>query len=148
MRSEPDLDDPVAAFDQLRREVSLCVRAIEGLTAERQNMPDYSETLRAMDVRLYNAGRTLEAMAKMPAMELTPENLAARIAKASEAAREGDCHALGRAGAVLQSSIASINDVVEHAWAADRQWKQLYYVGAGAFLLGATGAVSIMHVIG
>jgi hypothetical protein len=55
------------------------------------------------------------------------------IAKASEIARAGDRESLEKAGIALRTSIASINGIVEHAWTADRQWKQLYWTSAGAW---------------
>ena len=45
-------DDPATAFAALRGEVSLLRRAVEGLTAERQNVPDYSPTLTDLSRRL------------------------------------------------------------------------------------------------
>lgn len=41
-------DDPVIAFEELRRAVSLTRAAIEGLTAARERIPDYSDTLSEM----------------------------------------------------------------------------------------------------
>lgn len=60
----------------------------------------------------------------------------------------GNRETLDKSGAILRASIASINGVVEHAWAADRQWKQLYWTGGGGLLMGALGALSILHWIG
>ena len=40
--------DAATAFEELRREVSLARAAVEGLTAARERIPDYSETLAAM----------------------------------------------------------------------------------------------------
>jgi len=48
----------------------------------------------------------------------------------------------------LRVSIASINGIVEPAWAADRQWKQLYRTGGGGLFFGALAALSILHLIG
>ena len=141
-------DDPATAFAALRGEVSLLRRAVEGLTAERQNAPDYTPTLTGLSRRLAHAEELLGKIAESPAMRLTPENLAVSIARASEIARAGDRETLDKSGATLRSSIASINGVVEHAWAADRQWKQLYWTGGGGFLIGAFGALSISHLIG
>lgn len=141
-------NDPASAFTDLRGEVSLLRRAVEGLTAERQNAPDYTPTLTGLSSRLTRAEELLGKIADSPAMRLTPENLAVSIARASEAARAGDREALDKSGATLRASIASINGVVEHAWAADRQWKQLYWTGGGGLLMGALGALSILHLIG
>lgn len=141
-------DDPATAFTALRGEVSLLRRAVEGLTAERQNAPDYTPTLTGLSSRLACAEELLGKIAESPAMRLTPENLAVSIARASETAWAGDRETLDKAGATLRVSIASINGVVEHAWAADRQWKQLYWTGGGGLLIGALGALSILHWIG
>ena len=141
-------DDPATAFADLRGEVSLLRRAVEGLTAERQNAPDYTPTLSGMSARLAHQERLLGKIAESPAMRLTPENLAASVAKASEIARAGDRESLDKAEAALRASIASINGIVEQAWAADRQWKQLYWTGGGGLLIGALGALSVWHLIG
>jgi hypothetical protein len=141
-------DDPARAFTDLRGEVSLLRRAVEGLTAERQNVPDYTPTLTGLSARLAHQGQLLGKIAESPAMRLTPENLAVSIAKASEIARAGDRESLDKAGAALRVSIASIDGVVEHAWAADRQWKQLYWTGGAGIILGALGALSILHIFG
>jgi len=141
-------DDPASAFAALRSEVSLLRRAIEGLTAERQNAPDYTPTLAALFSKLAHVEEVLGQVSESPAMDLTPDNLAASIARASETVRVGDRETLEKAGATLRASIASINGIVEHAWAADRQWRQLYWTGGVGLVLGATGALSIQHLIG
>ncbi|MFA6125256.1 MAG: DUF6118 family protein [Sphingomonas sp.] len=140
--------DPASAFADLRGEVSLLRRAVEGLTAERQNAPDYTPTLTELSSRLARTEELLGKIAESPAMRLTPENMAVSIARASETARAGDRETLDKSGATLRASIASINGVVEHAWAADRQWKQLYWTGGGGLLMGALGTLSILHLIG
>lgn len=144
----PIEDDPANAFAALRGEVSLLRRAIEGLTAERQNVSDYTPTLAGMSRRLSHVEELLEKVAESPAMRLTPEDLALSIARASEIARARDCRMLDKAGATLRESTASINEIVERAWAADRQWKQLYWTAGGSFIIGAVGAVVVLHLIG
>lgn len=141
-------DDPASAFSALRGEVSLLRRAVEGLTAERQNAPDYTPTLTELSGRLGGVEERLSQVAKSPAMRLTPENLAVSIARASETARAGDRETLDKAGAALRVSIASINGVVEQAWAADRQWKHLYWMGGSGLVIGALGTLSVLHLMG
>jgi len=141
-------NDPARAFTDLRGEVSLLRRAVEGLTAERQNAPDYTPTLAGLSGRLTHQEQLVGKIAESPAMRLTPENLAVSIAKASEIARAGDRESLDKADAVLRTSIASINGIVEHAWTADRQWKQLYWTGGGGVFIGVIGTLSILHWLG
>ena len=141
-------DDPARAFAALRGEVSLLRRAVEGLTAERQNAPDYTPTLTELSGRLSHAEGFLGKVAESPAMRLTPDNLAMSIAKASETVRAGDRDNLGKADAIIRASVASINAVVEQAWTADRQWKHLYWTGGGGFFLGVLATQCIWHFIG
>lgn len=140
-------DDPASAFAALRGEVSLLRRAVEGLTAERQNALDYTATLTDLSCRLAQIEGMIGKVVESPAMRLTPENLAVSIAKASETARARDRESLDKAGAVLRASIASINSVVEQAWTADRQWKRLCWTGGGGLLVGTIGALSVSDLI-
>src|SRR3546814_18641217 len=84
-RSQPD--DPAQAFAELRSEVSLLRRAIEGLTAERQNAPDYEPTLKVLSARLNRIQAFMGEVSQSPAIRLTPANLAVTIHRASETAR-------------------------------------------------------------
>lgn len=140
-------NDPAAAFIDLRFEVSLLRRAVEGLTAERQSTPDYSPTLTELSSRLARIDGWARKVADSPAMLLTPENLAGSIVKASEAARAGDRETLTKADAVLRTSVSSINAVVAQAWAADRQWKQLSWTGGISFLVGALSVTIMLHLV-
>lgn len=45
IQQDPQQDDPEEAFDAVRRELSLLRHALEGLTAAREKIPDYSATL-------------------------------------------------------------------------------------------------------
>jgi len=141
-------DDPASAFTALRGEVSLLRRAVEGLTAERQNAPDYTPTLTELAGRLGRVEGFLGKVAESPAMRLTPDNLAASIARASEGVRAGDRENLDKADAVIRASVASINAIVEQAWTADRQWKHLYWTGGVGFVLGILGTLSTLHFVG
>lgn len=140
-------DDPASAFAALRGEISLLRRAVEGLTAERQNAPDYTPTLTELSGRLAHVEGFLGKVSESPAMRLTPDNLSASIAKASETVRAGDRENLGKADSALRAAVASINAVVEQAWTADRQWEHLYWTGGGGFVLGILGTLSILHFV-
>lgn len=141
-------EDPATAFSALRGEVSLLRRAVEGLTAERQNAPDYTPTLTELVGRLAHVEGYLGKVAESPAMRLTPDNIAGSIAKASEIARAGDRDNLAKAEVALRTAIASINAVVEQAWTADRQLKQLCWAGGGGVALGILGTLSAFHFMG
>lgn len=105
MEQDISLDDPARAFDDLRREVSLGLRAIQGLAAEHRDQPDYRETLKVLDDRLAGIGKTLVTIADSPAMRLTPDELTYEIVKASEKARFTDAETLRSAGVTSQELI-------------------------------------------
>src|SRR3546814_5862287 len=79
--------------------------------------------------------------------DVCSSDLAVSIERASETARAGDRDIIETASAVLRASIASIDGVVEQAWAADRQLKQLVWAAAGAFGLGAFGTIALSLMI-
>lgn len=129
-------DDPTNAFEALRGEVSLLRRAVEGLTAERQNAPDYTPTLDATARQLGEIGQFMKVVAESPAMRLTPETMGTEISAAAKAARAGDRETIDRADAVIRGSITAIDAVVEQAWTAERQNRWLVGTGLICLLAG------------
>ena len=75
MEQNISLDDPARAFDELRREVSFGLRAIQGIAAERRDQTDYGGSLKALDDQLATVNKTLSTIASSPAMRLTPGSL-------------------------------------------------------------------------
>src|SRR3546814_5175134 len=69
--------------------------AIEGLTAAKDKLPDYSLTLRAMDERLDRIDERLHRIDQHPAMQLTPLTMAAQMFEASKTCRAEDRKAIG-----------------------------------------------------
>ena len=129
----PTASDPARAFEELRGEVSLLRRAVQGLTAERQNAPDYLPTLQQMVERLDWLSRKVDRVSKAPAMELTVEALASGIEEASDQARKEASRLVADATAAARASIARIDAVVEKGWTAERQWRQLLWAAGTAF---------------
>lgn len=141
---QPDpTDDPVTAFAALRGEVSLLRRAVEGLTAERQDTPDYTATLDTTANRLAEIGTFMQTIAERPAMKLTPDRFAIEIVQASVKARAGDRENLDRAANALSSSVKSIDGVVEKAWTAERQNRWL----VGALIIGMFAGIILSSVL-
>jgi len=62
--------DAATAFEDLRREISLQRTAIEGMTAAKDKLPDYSPTLRDMETRLGQLEKHVESINERPAMQL------------------------------------------------------------------------------
>lgn len=133
------------AFDDLRGEVGLLRRAIEQLVSERQKneTPDYTPTLAATATRLDEIAKFMGAVARSPAMRLTPESVAREIVAVAETARAGDREIVDRAIAGLRTSVAGINGVVERAWTADRQNRWL----VGTSLAGALAGMVLWSML-
>jgi hypothetical protein len=119
-RDAPETD-PGRAFEDLRKEVSLTRRALEGLTAAHENIPDYSTTLGEMARSMKASLEQLERIECSPAVRLTPAALVQQLIKASETVRADDKRMLHEAGDALARSIGRIDGIVERGQAVDRQ---------------------------
>jgi len=139
-------DDPAEAFDRLRaviegqdRELALLRRAVEGLAAERAHIdvPDYTETLGRMqqgvDATADRIAVINDVIARSPALAMTPEQMAQRIAAAGNAARREDQAALAKAGEDKARIMAELRAVAGSAWTrADQKNRQLWFGLGGA----------------
>lgn len=136
-------DDIAQAFEALRGEVSLTRAALEGLTAARERIPDYSTTLGEMAEALKGAADGIDRIEQSPAARLSPATLTAAIVKASVDARAEDRALLQEARDALSRSIGRIDGIIERGQAADRQLRRLIWAGAG----GALGGILLMSVL-
>ena len=141
--------DPAEAFEKLRAEVessrgelALLRRAIEGLASERGavDAPDYSETLgriqQGMDATAERIAVINDVIARSPALAMTPEQMAQRIAAAGNAARREDQAALAKAGEDKARVMAELRAVAGSAWTrADQKNRQLWF-GLGGAAIG------------
>ncbi|WP_156455601.1 DUF6118 family protein [Sphingomonas sp. CCH5-D11] len=145
----PEGDDPAEAFDRLRaviegqdRELALLRRAVEGLAAERAHIdvPDYSETLgriqQGVDATADRVAVINDVIARSPALAMTPEQMAQRIAEAGNAARREDQAALAKAGEDKARVMAELRAIAGSAWTrADQKNRQLWF-GLGGMAIG------------
>jgi hypothetical protein len=136
-------DDPAVAFEELRRAVSLTRAAIEGLTAARERIPDYSDTLGEMLAVQKGADDRLSRIERSPAISLSPAAMAAGIVKASEAARAADQKQMHEVRDELLRAIGRIDTMVDHGRAAHQQRRLLISTGVGA----AAGATLLMAIL-
>lgn len=136
-------DDPAIAFEELRRTVSLTRAAIEGLTAARERIPDYSDTLGAMLGALKDADDRLGRIERSPAISLAPAAMTAEIVKASEAARAADQKQMHEIRDEMLRAIGRIGTIVDHGRAAHQQRRLLVSTGVGA----AAGTMLLMAIL-
>jgi Family of unknown function (DUF6118) len=130
------IEDFTQAFEALRVEASLIRAAVEGLTAARERIPDYSTTLGEMAEALKGAADGIERIEKSPAARLSPASLTVAILKASVDARAEDHALLQETRDALSRSIGRIDGIVERGQAADRQWQRIIWASAGGALSG------------
>ncbi len=145
MTDEAEYDGSDAAAEALaevRAEVTLLRRAIEGLTAERGaiDMPDYTETLGRMqqgvDATADRIAVINDVIARSPALAMTPEQMAQRISAAGNAARREDQAALAKAGEDKARVMADLRAIAGSAWTrADQKNRQLWF-GLGGMAAG------------
>lgn len=136
--AEDQAGDPAQAFDDLRAEVSVLRRAIEGLPAaiREHRPPDYSQDLAILGKGLDEIGQTLETVLASPALNLTPEQQGQGIARAGSALVREAAQRLDRAAQEAERERARLSALVGQAWAQDRQFRLLCWTGGVAFAVG------------
>lgn len=134
-RTSPSTD-AATAFEGLRREISLQRTAIEGLTAAKDKLPDYSLTLRAMDERLDRIDERLHGIDQQPAMQLTPLTLAAQMFEASKSCRAENRKAIGDAREALARSLGQVEGMIKQRRSNDEQDWWVTWAATGGLLFG------------
>jgi hypothetical protein len=147
-RSTPPSADAAEAFDKLCDKVSLLHAAIEGLTAAKEKLPDYSPTLRKIEGRLDLVDQHIESIRDKPAMLLTPEGLATRLADASIMVRAEDRKAIGDARDALSRELGRVEGMIkQRRTTAEQDW-WVTWAATGGFLFGAYFALIGVAVSG
>ncbi len=113
------------AFEDFRAEISLLRRAVEGLTAARERMPDYTPTLGSMMTQLKTTQEALQRIEHSPAVALTPVELTKEIVQAAANARAEDARKLDEARDAIARSIGRIDGIVERGQSAEGQSRLL-----------------------
>ena len=133
-----DLIDPgtIAAFEELRREVSLTRAALEGLTAARERIPDYTPTLGQIAERLKLITAAADRIEKAPAIGLSPHAMVVEIVKASTAVRAADAKLIADARDAMSRAIGQVDGLVQRGQAAKLQIEERLWTGIGGGLIG------------
>lgn len=141
MTQKPARPSPSAnaaeAFEDLRREISLQRTAIEGLTAAKDKLPDYSPTLREMEARLGRIDQQIASINDKPAMRLTPESIAVKLADAAAIVRAEDRAAIGEAREALARSLGRAEGMIKKGRSTEEQDWWTMWAATGGVLLGA-----------
>jgi len=124
------------AFEELRREVSLTRAALEGLTAARERIPDYTATLGAILEQQKSTGLAVSRIMKAPAISLSPDAMVAEISKAGTAARAADAKLIHDARDALSRSIGSVDMIVARGHAINRRWEEQIWTAIVGLIAG------------
>ncbi len=130
-------DAAAEAFEAVRAEVAQLRHAVERLTTVQAavEQPDYAVTLGEITHNLAVTAKRTEALAKSPALLLTPVGIGAQINVAAAEVRRGEQQMLDQARSGLQQAARELAGRVKSARAYDEQ--RLWVIGAGV-----TGLVS------
>lgn len=136
--AEDHAGDPAQAFEDLRAEVSVLRRAIEAMPAAmRENRPpDYSQDLAVIGKGLDEVGEQLEAILKSPTLARTPEQQGQAIANAGANLIREASQRLDRAAQEAERERSRLSGIIGQAWAQDRQFRLLCWIGCAAFAVG------------
>lgn len=129
--------DAATAFEDLRREISLQRTAIEGLTAAKDKLPDYSPTLRDMEARLDQLEKHVEGINERPAMQLTPLTIATEMHEGLITYRADDRKILVEACDALARSLGRVEGMIKQKRSNDQQNWWVTWAGTGGLMFGA-----------
>jgi len=132
----PPPADAAEAFEGLREEISLQRTAIQGLTAAKDNIPDYSLTLRDIASRLGRMEKQLESIGEKPAMRLTPLTIAAEINEGLINYRAEDRKAIGDARDTLARSLGRVEGMIKQRRSTHEQDWWVTWGTTGGVLCG------------
>src|SRR3546814_918609 len=121
------LDDRVASLDG---RIALMVRAVEHMAAERLNIeiPDYTPTLEKTNAWLAAIIKRLKAIEDAPALDMTPEDMGARIDAAARNARETDRANVQQAQQNQAGAVQALHQIIGHARRSEEHTSELQYL--------------------
>jgi hypothetical protein len=128
--------DPAEAFEEVRRELSMLGSAIKGLTAARENTPDYSVTLGKMTQALGGIEERLHRIENSRALTLSPVELTKEINAAAEAVRSQDRQMLVEAHNAFARSLGRMDGMIERGQDVERRTEREWMIGAGGVIAG------------
>ncbi len=111
--------------------------AIEGLTAAKDKLPDYSPTLRDISSRLTKMEEWLCSIDERPAMRLTPLTIATEMHEGLITYRADDRKILVEACDALARSIGRVEGMIKQKRSNDQQDWWVTWTATGGLLLGA-----------
>jgi hypothetical protein len=138
IETAPQQDSAAQAFNELRQQISLMLRALAKFMDEHPpvEIPDYTDTLNQMRDYTGSLASSLKKLRETPVLQTTAEQIANQIAAVGADARKGEQAALTRAIAENIKLTSDLSRYLEQAKTANRQ--NLWVAGAlaGGLLMG------------
>ena len=130
-----ETDPATEAFARLEGEMAMVRHTVQNMARERADIviPDYTATLGQMADQLAQASKTLGTISKKPAIQMTPEDIAFQIKRASLDIQR-DASDLFRHGRKdFDSATMQLNTIVGRVRTEDEQKRQTWrFAGVGA----------------
>ena len=133
----PPAADAAAAFEELRREISLQRTAIEGLTSAKEKLPDYLPTLRDIAARLGEMEKQIQSINQKPAMQLTPQTITIEVHEAVMSYRADDATSIGEARDTLARTLGRVEGMIKQRRSTDEQDWWVTWAATGGLLVGS-----------
>ena len=137
-KPEPEMkeeSDPAAeAFARLEGEMAMVRHTVQNMARERSEIviPDYTATLGQMAEKLAQASKTLGTISKKPAIEMTPQDIAFQIKRASLDIQRDTSDLFRQGRRDFDSATAQINAIVGRVHAEAEQKRQTWrFAGVG-----------------
>lgn len=111
--------------------MAVMARALEHITAEKQTVeiPDYGNTLAKM-------AKSLAAIEGKPALQMTPEDMAARMEAAAALARRDDRATLAEARRLQADAAKDLARMIGTVASVREQWHHVFWFGGIGIVLG------------
>jgi hypothetical protein len=132
----PETDPAATAFAHLAEKVDVLEAAIASLAAKSEAAPDYTETLGIIAHNLNAYGAMVKALRQSPALQITPQEIAARIAAAGEQARAEDRTTIARARETLDRAADNLKKLAVDVATAEEQRLYLFFAAVAGAIAG------------
>lgn len=143
-----DADESSAeAFEQLRLEVALLRRAIEGAAATQEPI-DYSPTLEALRTDVRVTGKLVQAMAQSPALRASLQSLNVQLDDVRNLAAARARQEWSQATDCLRANTHELKQIIGAAQTQDRQLRWLVGAGVAGIVVGVMSCLIGLRLAG
>lgn len=141
--AQPPADprDAIELLEEILQSNAMLHAAIVGLAAIREKIPDYTETLRAMQGHLDAMEARLARIEAKPALQLTPAIMADEFGKRAVEVRAEDRKTIGEARDALAQSLGRAEAMIKQRRSTAEQDWWVTWAAMGGLLCGAFLAV-------